>query len=347
MPMRKWAVIAAVLSLAGIAPTAYSAADVPALTLSKEVVPPGEWVAVSGRGFPAAARLQIEVCGVGGSSNSCAIADAAFATTDAFGGFHQNLRVTEPPTPCPCVVHAAPYAGTAADPVDAPLGIPGLRYLPRAAPVVPGTARLLDAGAVGDSSFLARIGADGSLRVTLTFGNLSGGPVGDPGVALTLSHDGKQVGRYPVTWTGGALPVGQRRVLVYELPLPGGWFRDYEVGVVLGKATTVRTLSGSVHPWGELMVPGTLALGLLCLFAGTRGRHRPRTGRPVREGAAVGRRTGAAGPEPFSIVEPATLGIVCAPELEHATVEALETSEKGGYRSRSASSRATDAARAP
>ncbi|MBW8806328.1 MAG: hypothetical protein JF587_21125 [Catenulisporales bacterium] len=166
MPTRRLAVVAAVLSLAGIAPTARSAVDVPTLTLSKETVKPGEWVAVSGSGFPVGARLQIEVCGVGGSSNSCAISDAAFATTDAFGGFHQNLRVTEPPTPCPCVVHAAPYAGT------------------------------------------------------LTFGNLSGGPADDPGVALTLSHGGKQIARHPVTWSGGSLPVGQRRTL-YELPPPG------------------------------------------------------------------------------------------------------------------------------
>src|SRR5262249_29564974 len=127
-----------------------------------------------------------------------------------------------------------PYAGAAADPVDAPLTIPGLRFMPQAAPPIAGYAKLIDATAVADSPFLTQIGADGSVRVTVTFANLSGGPAADPGVVLTLARNGTQVGRYPVAWTGGELAVGQRRALVYELPLPGGWFRDYEVGVVVG-----------------------------------------------------------------------------------------------------------------
>ena len=80
----------------------------PTLTLSKNTAKAGERITVTGSGFPSGARLQVEVCGIGGSSNSCAITDAALATTDAFGGFRQNLVVTEPPTPCPCTVHAAP-----------------------------------------------------------------------------------------------------------------------------------------------------------------------------------------------------------------------------------------------
>lgn len=100
---------------------------------------------------------------------------------------------------------------------------------------------------------------------------------------------------------------------------------------MLGKATTVRTLSASIHhPWGELIALGTLALGLLCLFAGSRRRHRPVGGLPVRERVIVGRRAGAAMPEPFSTIDPATLGIVIAPEPEHATAEVLETSENSG-----------------
>ncbi|GAA1975835.1 hypothetical protein [Catenulispora subtropica] len=331
---------------AALAAVVHAGPTMPALTLSKDTAKVGEHIVVTGSGFPTGARLQVEVCGIGGSSNSCAIADAASATADAFGGFRQNLVVTEPPTPCPCTVHAAPYGGASADPVDTPLSIPGLRYLPQAAPAVPGTAKLLDATAVDDSPFLTQIGAGGSARVTLTFGNLSGGPANDPGVALTLARGGKQVGRYPVAWTGGALPAGQRRTLVYEVPLPGGWFRDYEVGVVVGTATdtatstgaatgaatggagkpiTVRTLSASVRPWGELVAPGALALGVLCLLAGRRRRYTAVAGLPVRQGAVAGRRSGAAVPGPFSAVEPATLGILVAPDLGTATAEAPET----------------------
>ncbi|NUP48294.1 MAG: hypothetical protein HOW97_13445 [Catenulispora sp.] len=314
-----------------------------ALTLSKDTAKVGERITVTGSGFPADARLQLEVCGIGGSSNSCAIGDAVFATTDAFGAFHQNLLVTEPPTPCPCTVHAAPFGGAGADPVDAPLSVPGLRYLPQAAPVVAGNVKLLDAVAVGDSPFLTQIGAGGSARVTLTFGILSGGPGGDPGVVLTLSRGGKQVGRYPVAWTGGLLAVGQRRELIYEVPLPGGWFRDYEIGVVLGpgagagKPVTVRTLSASVRPWGELVVPGALALGLLCLLAGRRRGYKAVAGLPVRPGAVAGRRSGVAVPgafsefsefSQFSGVEAATIGIVVGAEL--VGVERVEVDAHAG-----------------
>ncbi|MFL6117392.1 MAG: hypothetical protein ACJ786_39480 [Catenulispora sp.] len=319
------------------APAAHATPAMAALTLSKGTAKVGERITVTGSGFPAGARLQVEICGIGGSSNSCAIGDAAFATADAFGGFRQSLLVTEPPTPCPCTVHAAPFAGASSDPVDTPLNVPGLRYLPQAAPVVAGVAKLLDATVVGDSPFLTQIGAGGSARVTVTFGNLSGGPAGDPGTALTLSRGGKQIGRYPVAWTGGPLPVGQRRDLVYEVPLPGGWFRDYEIGVVVnadgtaaphgdpGRALTVRTLSASVRPWGELVAPGTLALGLLCLLAGRRRHSRAVAGLPVRPGAVAGRRSGVAVPGPFSAVEAVTLGIVVATALEPATLEASET----------------------
>lgn len=307
-----------------------------ALTLSKDTAKVGERITVTGSGFPAGARLQLEVCGIGGSSNSCAIGDAAFATTDAFGAFHQNLLVTEPPTPCPCTVHAAPFGGAGADPVDAPLSVPGLRYLPQAAPAVVGNVKLLDAVAVGDSPFLTQVGAGGSARVTMTFGNLSGGPAADPGVVLTLSRGGRQVRRYPVAWTGGPLPVGQRRELIYEVALPGGWFRDYEIGVVLGpaagaaKPVTVRTLSASVRPWGELVVPGTLAVGLLCLLAGRRRGYKAVAGLPVRPGAVAGRRSGVAVPGPFSGVEAATIGIVVVPEVPEV-VEVVEVVELGGF----------------
>ncbi|WP_370384410.1 hypothetical protein [Catenulispora sp. GAS73] len=291
-----------------------TAADGPALMLSKSTAKLGEYISVTGTGFPAGARLQVEICGIGGTSNSCAIATAVIATTDPAGGFHQALPVVEPPTPCPCTVHAAPFDGTAADPVDAAISIPGLRYLPQAAPPQVGTAKLMDATAVGDSPFPAQLGADGSARVTVTFANLGGGPAPDPGVVLTVSRGAKEVGRYPVAWTGGDLAVGGRRTLTCELALPGGWFRDYEIGVAIGapgNPVTVRTLSAAVRPWGELVAPSALLLGVLCLLAV--------------------RRRGAAVPEPFpgpSPLEPPTPAMVLpTPELENATAETPEIPE--------------------
>lgn len=281
------AVAASVLLIGGLtAPVTYAAADGPTLVLSKSTAKLGEYISVTGSGFPIGAQLQVEICGIGGSSNSCAIAAAVGATVDALGGFHRTLPVVEPPTPCPCTVHVTPFAGTAADPVDTPISIPGLRDLPLAAPAADaGTAKLMRATAVGDSPFLTQFGADGSARVTVVFANLGGGPAPDPGAVLTVSRGGEQVGRYPLAWTGGALPVGARRTLSADLSLPGGWFRDYEIGVALGPAAhqaTVRTLSAAVRPWGELAAPAALAVGVVCLLAARRRHHEPVRGLRVR-----------------------------------------------------------------
>ncbi|ACU77635.1 conserved hypothetical protein [Catenulispora acidiphila DSM 44928] len=335
------AFVAAILLAAGLpVPAAHATDDGPSLVLSKTTAKLGESISVTGSGFPIGAQLQVEICGIGGTSNSCAIASAVGATADALGGFHQNLPVVEPPTPCPCTVHVTPFAGTAADPVDTPISIPGLRYLPQDAPTpAAGVAKLMAVGAVDDSPFLTQLGADGSARVTVTFANLGGGPAPDPGVVLTVSRGGKQVASCPLAWTGGALAVGARRVLTCELALPGGWFRDYEIGVAIGAAghrATVRTLSAAVRPWGELVAPAALLVGVLCLFAARRRRYEPVRGLPVRPGAVAGRRSGAAVPEPFpgpfsepfSAVEPATLGVVLpAPGLENATAETTGTAE--------------------
>jgi hypothetical protein len=336
--MRRLAAAASAALLAGVlaSPVARAADVGPILALSKSTAMLGEYIGVTGSGFPIGARLQVEICGTGGSSNSCAIGDAVFATVDALGGFQLSLHVTEPPTPCPCSVHAAPFAGTAADPVDVPISLPGLRYMPQAAPVVTGSAKLMDATVADDSPFLTQLGEDGSAKVTVTFANLSGGPAPDPGISVTLSRGSTQIGSYPVAWTGGALAVGQRRALVYELPLPGGWFRDYEIGIVVGGSghpVTVRTLSAAVRPWGELAAPAALLFGLSCLLMGRRRRYEPVRGLPVRTGAPPGPRSGVGATEPFSgaftTVEPATLGVVMTPELEIATAEAPEISEIG------------------
>ena len=116
--MRRFAAVAAIAAavlLAGLtSPVAQATADGPVLVLSKTTANLGEYISVTGSGFPIGAQLQVEICGIGGSSNSCAIASAVGATADALGGFHQTLPVAEPPTPCPCTVHVTPFAGTAA-----------------------------------------------------------------------------------------------------------------------------------------------------------------------------------------------------------------------------------------
>jgi hypothetical protein len=151
--------------------------------------------------------------------------------------------------------------------------------MPDAAKPVPGTAKLLDVAVADDSPLLTQFGADGAARVTLTFANLGAGPAADPGVQLTVLRGAATAAAYPVRWTGGPLAAGGRRSLVYDVPLPGGWFRDYGIGVRLagadGRPVTVRTVPASVRPWGEPLAPAALLLGIGLMVLGRRGKRRP------------------------------------------------------------------------
>jgi hypothetical protein len=307
-------VLAGALIAMAFAASAQASAEGPALHLSAATAEVGTSEVVTGSGWAPGAQLQIEVCGIGGSSNDCNLQDAVLATANPSGAFTAYLRVSEPPTPCPCTVHAAPFAGTSSSPADVPIAIPKLRYMPEAATPIVGAAKLLDVAVSDDSSPLTQLGAEGAARVTVTFANLSGGPANDPGVTLILTRGAKTVGRYPMRWTGDALAVGQRRALVYDVPLPGGWFRDYSIGVAVGdaagKSVTVRTVPAAVRPWGELLAPFALVLGVGFILVGRRRKYEVVPALPVREGAPAGRRSGIFEPQPFARIEPATLGIL-------------------------------------
>jgi hypothetical protein len=339
-------------------------ATAPTLRLSAPTAALGTYEIVTGSGFAKGAQVQLEVCGIGGSSNSCDLQDAVPATADGAGAFTVHLRVVEPPTPCPCTVHAAPFAGTAATPVDISITIPGLRFLPDAVAQSTGVAKLMDVAVTDDSSPFTQLGAKGSAQVTVTFANLSGGPADDPGVVLVLTHGSTTVGRYPVRWAGDALAVGQRRSLIYDVPLPGGWFRDFSIAVVLGRAgakqVTARTLPASVRPWGELVAPLALLLGVGLLLLGRRRHYEVVPALPVREGAPAGRRNGVVEPVPFVRIEPLTLGVAelpppptgsrvpaegsaPGPALPEANPQPVDTCEPAGEPSTAAEPSATTA----
>lgn len=277
-----WRVILCTALSTGLAETPVTAwgapPEGPALHLSQNTAKLGDWITVAGTGLAPGAHYQLEICGIGGTSNSCDVTDAVPAVVSTQGTLQQHLQVHEPPTPCPCTVHAAPYGGPSADPVDTTLTIPGLRYLPDAAEPAAGTARLLDVAVADDSPLLTQFGADGAARVTLTFANLGTGPAPDPGVRLALLRGGTTAAAYPVSWSGGPLAAGARRSLVYDVPLPGGWFRDYGIGVLVdgagGRPVTVRTVPASVRPWGEPAAPAALLLGVGLMVLGRRRKHR-------------------------------------------------------------------------
>ncbi|ROV70272.1 hypothetical protein [Streptomyces globisporus] len=248
------------------APDAWAADGDPAVSLSKKEAGKGGEITVRGSGWRPDALLMLLICGqstpergVIGGTNSCANADGRAVTTDKKGAFSKKLPVTEPPKPCPCVVHVAPVTGeqALADAVFTVAGHP-TADLPRQGGdgklAVLATTRL-----EGDSSLLTWFGAPPARRLVLTVGNLGSDPVEDPVFEIGTAHGVYAPQWEERQWRGTVAPGGRARI---ELPveLSAGAHGDYQVSLRYGDKVLAEQPWGVGRPWGV-----TLFWVLLCL----------------------------------------------------------------------------------
>lgn len=147
-----------------------------------------------------------------GGTNSCANADGRAVTTDKKGAFSKKLPVTEPPKPCPCVVHVATVTGEP-ELFDAEFTVAGhpTADLPRQTgggkPAVLASPRL-----EGESSLLTWFGAPPARRLVLTVGNLGSAPVKDPVFEIGTAH-GVYAPQWEETpWWGTIAPGGKAEI---------------------------------------------------------------------------------------------------------------------------------------
>jgi hypothetical protein len=243
-----------------------AAADHPAVTLSSAQAGTGGSVTVGGTGWRPHTLLMLLVCGratpsrgVVGGTNSCANADGRAVTTDAHGTFARTLPVTEPPVPCPCVVHVATVTGAAAE-ADAVLQVAGHPVAPLPAERAGGRLSILsDTRLTGSGSLLTWFGAPPSRTLVFTAGNLGTSPIEDPVFRVGTAH-----GVFAPQWDDrqwhGTLAPGRKAQIALPVELPAGAHGDYTVSLEYGGKVLAEQPWGVGRPWGV-----TLFWILLCL----------------------------------------------------------------------------------
>ncbi|WP_141205353.1 hypothetical protein [Streptomyces griseorubiginosus] len=253
------------LLLAPLAGTA-AAADRPSVELSKSQAGTGGSITVSGSGWRERTLLMILICGqavpsrgVPGGTNSCANADGRAVTTDAQGGFSRKLPVSEPPVPCPCVVHVATVTGAKAE-ADAIFQVAGHAVEPLPADTSGGRLSVLtDTALNGSSGLLTWFGAPPARTLVFTVGNVGTSDVRNPVFQVGTAHGVFAPQWDEQQWRGTIRPGGRARI---ELPveLAAGAHGDYTVSLKYGGRVLAEQPWGVGRPWGV-----TLFWILVCL----------------------------------------------------------------------------------
>ncbi|MEV5532399.1 hypothetical protein [Streptomyces prunicolor] len=252
------------LPLAGA--TTAAAAGGPTVKLSKSQAGAGGSITVSGSGWRAHALLMVLICGqatpargVIGGTNSCANADGRAVTTDAKGIFSKKLPVSEPPVPCPCVVHVATVTGASAS-ADTVFQVAGHAIEPL--PAEPSTGRLSvisDPRLDGSSGLLTWFGAPPSRTLVFTVGNAGSSAVKNPLFQVGTSH-----GVFAPQWDdqqfNGTIAPGGKAEIKLPVELSAGAHGDYTVSMKYGGRVLAEQPWGVGRPWGV-----TLFWILLCV----------------------------------------------------------------------------------
>ncbi|MFG2474340.1 hypothetical protein [Streptomyces fagopyri] len=236
--------------------SAVSAAGKPGVELSTSEAGTGGSVTVTGSGWQPRTLLMMLICGqsvpsrgVIGGTNSCANADGRAVTTDAKGNFERKLPVTEPPKPCPCVVHVATVTGeqAAADTVFMVAGHP-VAPLPKES----GGGRLsvlTDTRLDGSGGLLTWFGAPPARNLVLTVGNVGTAPVKDPVFQVGTSHGVFAPQWEEQQWRGTVAP-GRKARISLPVELAAGAHGDYTVSLRYDGKVLAEQPWGVGRPWG-------------------------------------------------------------------------------------------------
>ncbi|WP_433547347.1 hypothetical protein ACQPZG_21400 [Streptomyces sp. CA-294286] len=318
---RSAAALSAVLLLLPAGTPAAADGTKPAITLSRAEAGQGGEITVRGSGWRPGALLTLLICGAPapaapapGGADSCANGAGRTVTTDARGAFHRRLPVTEPPKPCPCVVHVAAVTGR---PVSAAAAFTVAGH---PAPPLPGSApsaaRLAATGRTvrldGSSTLLTWFGAPQTRTVVLRVGNAGTDPVTDPVFRVGTSHGILAPQWEERPWRGTLAP-GEQTEVALDVALAEGAHGDYLVSVKHGEKLLAAQEWDVGRPWGvvlfwlltALVVPAGLFRAGMALV----DRARPGTAGPLpvrRGGEAAGERPGAAGEENGAAEVPVT-----------------------------------------
>ncbi|MET8679111.1 hypothetical protein ABZW18_16435 [Streptomyces sp. NPDC004647] len=297
------AVVLALLPLLPLFPllpaAAARAAEAPAVSLSDKEAGTGGAITVTGKGWRPDALLTLLICGQNmiGGTNACANADGRAVTTRADGSFRRKLPVSEPPKPCPCVVHVATVTGRAVS-ADARFTVAGHPVAPLPQDRGAGRLAVLAARLDGSSGLLTWFGAPPQRRIVLTVGNLGSAAARNPVFQVGTSH-GVFAPRWEEQQWRGTVPAGRKSQIELPVELSAGAHGDYLVSVKYGDKVLTEQPWGVGRPWGVtlfwillfLVVPaGVFRIGMAVV-----DRVRPRPPYATRAPGRTGRGAGGTG----------------------------------------------------
>ncbi|MDV9190438.1 hypothetical protein R6L23_19835 [Streptomyces sp. SR27] len=298
--IRTAAALLAALALALLPVAPATAAPTPVVELSQAEGGKGGEITVSGSGWQPGSLLMLLICGQGspgtgviGGTNSCANTEGRAATVDARGAFSAKLPVTEPPKPCPCVVHVAGVTGRQ-DAVDRAFTVAGHPTAPLPEPSGDGRLAVLAAVRLdGSSGLLVWFGAPPSREIVFTVGNLGSAPVKDPVFQVGTSH-GVFTPQYEERQWRGTVAPGKKALVRLPVELPAGAHGDYQVSVKYGEKVLVEQPWGVGRPWGVtlfwLLLAFVVPAALFRIGMAVVDRNRPaRPARPAHATTGPGR----------------------------------------------------------
>jgi hypothetical protein len=309
--------------------------------LSKAQAGTGGSVTVTGGGWRPKAILMVLICGrstpsrgVPGGTDSCANADGRAVTADDKGDFRRELPVSEPPVPCPCVVHVSTITGPKAA-ADAAFQVAGHSVEPLPREAAGGRLSLLtDARLSGSGGLLTWFGAPPAGELVLTVGNVGTSPVRNPVFQVGTSHGVFAPRWEEQRWRGTIRPGGKARITL-PVDLAAGAHGDYTVSLKYGGRVLAEQPWAVGRPWGVtlfwlmlcLVVPAALFRAGMAVVDRVRPareapegrRRRPRL--PVwvpRPGASTAAHAAPRTPSPSRTAPPSTLPWF-TPDTETAT----------------------------
>lgn len=285
--LRACSAAAVLVALALTLPTVSSAGAAPALAEAEQLAAtatpnqgrPGDNLQVVGSGWPGSAMIQLTTCGglaIEGSV-SCDLSTDERATTTPDGRLVTSVRLGNPPTPCPCVVHVVAFGTDRV--VNIPVSVTGHPVAPL--PVLPPEAgRVLVAStSVADtSSWKALFGAAATGDLVLVLRNTTASPQAVPPLKVELGRLGSDSAASVPIPALEQLPASGERTYRIPFKLDPGIGGNYLLRGSLEGAPSFTTQT-SHWAWGFFVVDALLVLLLIIAvfwrIGRSRGRARP------------------------------------------------------------------------
>ncbi|WP_432047376.1 hypothetical protein [Streptomyces asiaticus] len=238
-----------------------AAAEGPTAKVSKAEAGTGGTVTVTGAHWRPRALLALLICGQNmiGGTNACANGDGRAVTVGKDGTFTKKLPVSEPPKPCPCVIHIATVTGEAAA-ADVAFKVAGHPVAPLPKERTGGERlSVLSARLDGSSGVLTWFGAPPRRKLVVTVANLGSTPARDPVFEVGSSHGVFAPSWEEQRWRGTIKP-GKKAQVKLDVELSSGAHGDYLVSLRYGHKLLVEQPWAVGRPWGV-----TLFWVLLCV----------------------------------------------------------------------------------